>query len=457
MSSLAAPPVSRVRRAQLASVSDDRLAQRVKAGDESAFAALYARHHQELYRYCRSILRSDTDAQDALQSCFERALMALCEGRRGAPVRPWLFRIAHNEAITVIRRRTALTEREAGAPAFAASAAHEAEQRARLSTLLEDLADLPERARSALVMRELSELSHEDIAAALAVSVGAAKQAIFEARRALQEAQEGRAMPCEEIRRKISDGDRRGLRGRRVRAHLRDCAGCAQFAAAIPARRAELRGLVPVLPPAAAATILTRALAGAGAHGAAGAGLGTGAAGGGLLGKGALGAALGSKVAVGAAVLATFAGAGGVAVVLRAARHPARLLAAGPAATTARSSTAAAHRVSATHRVVGVSTRSAAGVRTGAAAGARAGRTRTAVVRHELHRHARALGDRGRAVSTTRPDARLRSERPATHDRGRRRGRDNRRVVARTGANETGGPVRGPDAPHRHPMRPVSR
>src|SRR5581483_11107118 len=105
-----------------------------------------------------------------------------------------------------------------------------------LATLVDDLADLPLRARSALVMRELSELSHEESAVALGITVGAGKQAVFEARHALHEAAEGRAMACEEVRRRISDGDGRALRGRRIRAHMRDCGGCAAFAAAIPER-----------------------------------------------------------------------------------------------------------------------------------------------------------------------------------------------------------------------------
>ena len=67
----------------------------------------------------------------------------------------------------------------------------------------------------------------------LETSVGAAKQAIFEARRSLFEFAEGRAMACDEVRKTISDADGRSLRSRRVRAHLRDCSACAEFAAAI--------------------------------------------------------------------------------------------------------------------------------------------------------------------------------------------------------------------------------
>ena len=123
-----------------------------------------------------------------------------------------------------------------------------------------DLAALPERARSALVMREFSGFSHEEIAIALNISPGAAKQAIFEARRGIAECAEGRAMACAEICQAISDGDRRVLRGRRVRAHLRDCPSCAAFAASIEARQLELRALVPVLPAAVSAVVLARAI-----------------------------------------------------------------------------------------------------------------------------------------------------------------------------------------------------
>src|SRR3954449_12122723 len=74
------------------------------------FAAVYERHHQALYRYCRSILRHEQDAQDALQNTMARAISALQDERREIELRPWLFRIAHNEAISILRRRRATAE-----------------------------------------------------------------------------------------------------------------------------------------------------------------------------------------------------------------------------------------------------------------------------------------------------------------------------------------------------------
>src|SRR5947209_11236041 len=209
--------------APLGLLSDERLARMVGQGNERAFGTLYARYHQPLYRYCYSMVRHEADAQDALQSTFTSALAALRRSQRDAPLRPWLYRIAHNESISLLRRRRVTDELPETMEARGSSVEHAAEERARLELLVEDLRDLPERQRGALVMRELSGLSHEELAQALGISVGAAKQTVFEARRALAEFEEGRAMACEDIQRLISDSDRRALRGRRLRAHLRGC------------------------------------------------------------------------------------------------------------------------------------------------------------------------------------------------------------------------------------------
>ena len=308
---------------RLPRLGDERLARLAARGNARAFAAVYERYHQVLYRYCRSILRDDADAQDALQSTFARALSALKRGQRSAPLRPWLFRIAHNEAISVLRRRRRGEESLADASLpMAASAEDQAGERARLNVLLGDLAALPDRARSALVMRELSGLSHEEIAIALQTSPGAAKQAIFEARRGLQECAEGRAMPCTEVCHAISESDRRLLRARRVRAHLRDCASCAAFASAIGARQSDLHALVPVLPVAASAAVLARTMSGV----VGGAGGGAGAAGAIGAGGKTIGVAFTSKGFATASVLATAAvSVGGVAAVVRLAPDTSRL------------------------------------------------------------------------------------------------------------------------------------
>jgi predicted transcriptional regulator len=266
--------------------------------------------------------------------------VALRRGQRHAPLRPWLFRIAHNEAISAIRRRAAdATHGRLTQPLTADSPEEHADRNARLSALLEDLAELPERARSALVMRELGDLSHAEIGQSLGITPAAAKQAVFEARRGLLELAEGRGMRCEEICRTLSDGDRRALRGRRVRAHLRACRDCAAFATAIRTRQDELRGMAPVLAPAAAASIFAAALGHlpgsrtvAGAAGRAGvraaaslrpAGSGAGAS------TSVVAAGVTSKLAVGVAVVVSAAaGTGAVAVLVHDNGSPAPAVAA---------------------------------------------------------------------------------------------------------------------------------
>jgi RNA polymerase sigma factor (sigma-70 family) len=279
-------------------MSDERLARMVASGSERAFVTLYQRYAQPLYRYCRSIVGNEADAQDALQSALASALVALRRGARDAPLRPWLFRITHNEAISLIRRRRPTVELSEAADPTGPSAADQALERARLELLVRDLCELGDRQRGALVMRELSGLSHEQIALALGLSVGAAKQAIFEARQALLELAEGHAMSCDQMRRMISDGDRRVLRARRVRGHLRDCADCAAFAAAIPARRADLQALAPPLAPLALAGVLGHLVGAGSGHGSAGAGLFAA----GVSSKSA-GALLAAKALVGVAVV----------------------------------------------------------------------------------------------------------------------------------------------------------
>ncbi|MDA0160773.1 sigma-70 family RNA polymerase sigma factor [Solirubrobacter ginsenosidimutans] len=249
----AVPATLRIRR-------EGTLRLRAARGDGPAFAAIYARHHQALYRYCRSILRHDEDAQDALQSTMMRAFAALQDEQRDFELRPWLFRIAHNEAITILRRRRETDELdEQPAPGDLEDRVADREE---LRLLQLDLADLPERQRAALILRELNGLSHAEIGVVLELSPGAVKQAIFEARSALFSFREGREMACHDIRSMLSDGDGRVLRGRGVRGHLRECTDCRRFKADVETRPKALRALAPPLPVGGAAALLAQILGG---------------------------------------------------------------------------------------------------------------------------------------------------------------------------------------------------
>jgi RNA polymerase sigma factor (sigma-70 family) len=278
---------------------------RAVRGDSARFAAIYRRHHQALYRYCRSIVRHDEDAHDALQNTFEKAFTALQDEERDFELKPWLFRIAHNEAISLLRRRRETSDLDVATDIGRDTLPQRLDEREELRTLREDLDELPERQRAALVLRELSGLSHEEIAAALDSTPKAVKAAIFEARSALLVCREGRAMACEDIRRVLSDGDGRARRGRALRAHLRTCNGCRDFERALGERPRQLAALAPPLPAAASAALLAKLLPGVkgvlgGTAGADSAGVAA-TAGGGLAVKATVVAVIGATAAVGGA------------------------------------------------------------------------------------------------------------------------------------------------------------
>jgi RNA polymerase sigma factor (sigma-70 family) len=266
-------------------MGDEALASRAAAGNQAAFTALYERYYGPLLGYCRSILLNAEDANDATQSALENALRALPRREPGRPLRPWLYRIAHNEAINIVRRRQPVADGNLDIESILTVPGPEAdsEQRGRLAQLVDDLRMLPERQRGALVMRELSGLSYDEIGVALNISNEAARRAVFDARTALHDAVDGRATACTSVRRTLSDGDRRRMRARGMRAHLRSCDDCATFERAIGARQADLHALGPWLGGTAALSLIG---IGGGAGGsaivAAGGSGGAAAAGGGL-------------------------------------------------------------------------------------------------------------------------------------------------------------------------------
>src|SRR3954468_3828354 len=135
-------------------MSDERLARLAAGGDRAAFGVVFDRYHQDLYRYCLSLLRNPEDAADALQSTMLRALRALEGETREIALRPWLYRIAHNESIDVLRRRPPYGE---GAEELLSAGGSDveagAEARARLQQLLADPRELPDPQRRPLAVR----------------------------------------------------------------------------------------------------------------------------------------------------------------------------------------------------------------------------------------------------------------------------------------------------------------
>jgi RNA polymerase sigma factor (sigma-70 family) len=282
-------------------LSDERLTKRAVSGDERAFAAIFRRYHQPLYRFCLAIVGNSEDAQDALQNTMIKVMRALPGEEREIELKPWLYRIAHNESIDLLRRRRETRELsvEQAAPGY--GLAEDVATRERLRRLIIDLRELPERQREVLVMRELAGLDFEEIATALSTSGAVARQTLYEARQSLRQMEEGREMSCDAVMKALSDGDGRVARRRDVRAHLRSCADCSSFRDEIKSRQHDLAALSP-LPAVAAAGILQGLIGGSSA--ATGGGLAA------VLGGGAAQGISASAVAKGVATVAVAATVG---------------------------------------------------------------------------------------------------------------------------------------------------
>jgi RNA polymerase sigma factor (sigma-70 family) len=175
----------------------------VREGYEAAFEEIVRRYGRPLGRYAASIVGGHSE--DVLQDAFAKALPALRRDDAEVDLRPWLFRIVRNTALNDLRDSPPSPEALAETLAGGRNPAEELEAREQLADLMRRLQALPEAQRAAIVMRELEGLGHEEIAAALGLSDGGARQAIYRARRALRDSA-GMLLPLPLLRLLIDHG-----------------------------------------------------------------------------------------------------------------------------------------------------------------------------------------------------------------------------------------------------------
>jgi RNA polymerase sigma factor (sigma-70 family) len=250
MAATAVPLRSRraARRRQLLRVNDERLVARVRAGDDDAFEAIYDRYYLSLLAFCRHMLGSRHEAEDALQHSFASAYSALRGGDGVDDLRPWLYTIARNRCLSALRAQReelCADELELGSRAFDGLAG-EIQLRSDLRDLVDDLQRLPEDQRAALVLFELGDQSHEQIAGVLGVRREKVKALVFQAREALLRARRARDEPCADVRERVATGDvpRRSV----LRGHIDRCPNCAAFEQEVRGQRAAFAAIMPVAP-----------------------------------------------------------------------------------------------------------------------------------------------------------------------------------------------------------------
>jgi RNA polymerase sigma factor (sigma-70 family) len=166
--------------------SDRRLVALVADGHDRAFEAIVERYRRPLQRYLRKLL-SEALAEDVLQASFVRAWQALRSGTDVRELRPWLYRIAHNQALNTLRAAgSVLPPASADLPAISLEA--EIERREELRETLSGIEALPDRQRAALIAIAVAGRSHADVARELGMTDGALRQLLLRARTTLRAA-----------------------------------------------------------------------------------------------------------------------------------------------------------------------------------------------------------------------------------------------------------------------------
>ena len=142
--------------------------------------ALAGELRPELHRYCARLMGSVIEGEDVVQDTFARAFMALDELPQDTPLRAWLFRIAHNRALDLLRSRAI----HAAEPIEAAHEVADPQipgavevlmRREAVETAVSRFAELPTMQRSVVILKDVLDQSLQEIAATLDLTVNAVK------------------------------------------------------------------------------------------------------------------------------------------------------------------------------------------------------------------------------------------------------------------------------------------
>ena len=166
----------------VAQLEEPRWLAAAQQGESEALERLFQTYHRSVYALCYRILSRADDAEDAAQSAFVCAFRGLSRFRAQSSLKTWIYRIAVNESVNLLRRRRnapdALAEDSPGA-AFAADFV----QKAAVQSVLRNMR--PDQ-RLALILFYWEDLSCEEIAQVMDISLSAAKMRLKRAREEFQ-------------------------------------------------------------------------------------------------------------------------------------------------------------------------------------------------------------------------------------------------------------------------------
>jgi len=187
--------------------SELRLIARLRARDLTAFEELVAHFERPVYALCFRLLGDAEEARDAAQETFLKVYKGLGGFRADSGLKTWIYRIAINQAMNQqrwwrrrhrdetisldLKRGESDTTVGSSLPSKSASPEAQAIAGERERRIMRALGEVKQEYRVALILREIEELSYEEIAETLAVSIGTVKSRIARGR--------------EELRRRVKD------------------------------------------------------------------------------------------------------------------------------------------------------------------------------------------------------------------------------------------------------------
>lgn len=171
--------------------SDEALVRAARVGDEAAFAVIVDRYGPGMYRYAMRLVGSDSDAGEVTQEALVSAWKDLGTFAGRSSLKTWLFRLVHRRAADLQRRHKAVPVNDDLLSAMVRPAQDNPLQSVLDAELLEALqqalAELPWHQRAAWLLREVEDMSYDEIAETLGTSAGSVRGHLHRGRRTLAE------------------------------------------------------------------------------------------------------------------------------------------------------------------------------------------------------------------------------------------------------------------------------
>ena len=177
------------------SATDEDLLQAAISGDSDSFSIIVRRWEKKIYSICYGILTNHSDALDAAQETFISAFKSMGSFRGEAKVSSWLHRIAVNQCLTKIRRtkvrpETAIPDESNESDKFLTDLRNspliDLERKEKVLRVRTAVRSLPHDLRQVVVLKEIQELTFNEISKILGIPISTVKSRLYNALRQLK-------------------------------------------------------------------------------------------------------------------------------------------------------------------------------------------------------------------------------------------------------------------------------